>query len=156
MTLQTQAKLLRVLQDRTIQRVGGRDPISIDVRIIAATHRDLGVAMNENRFREDLFYRLNVICITLPPLRERAEDIPELVRHFLHRQSVEMGIDGRSIEDEAIEFLQHQLWPGNVRELENIVRRALLVPLGAARSRWEASVARWLVASSKGRKTTNQ
>jgi nitrogen regulation protein NR(I) len=149
MTLQTQAKLLRVLQDRTIQRVGGRDPISVDVRIIAATHRNLGVAMNENRFREDLFYRLNVICITLPPLRERAEDIPELVQHFLHWQSVEMGIDERSIEGEAIEFLQHQLWPGNVRELENIVRRSLLVArgrpitLGDVRSAMAGNVVKW-------------
>ena len=82
MTLSTQAKLLRVLQERSVQRVGGREPISVDVRIIAATHRDLRIAIKEKQFREDLFYRLNVVCITLPPLRNRPEDIPELVRYF--------------------------------------------------------------------------
>ena len=106
MTLPTQAKLLRVLQEKSIQRVGGREPISIDVRIIAATHRDLKIAIKEKQFREDLFYRLNVVCITLPPLRNRPEDIPELVRYFLRRQSVEMGIDKPSIQDEAMQFLQ--------------------------------------------------
>jgi DNA-binding NtrC family response regulator len=130
MTLPTQAKLLRVLQDRIIQRVGGRDLIPIDVRVVAATHRDLQLAIEENRFREDLFYRLNVVSITVPPLRERSEDIPALVRHFLLRLGIEMGIEKRSIQREAIEFLQHQPWPGNVRELENIVRRALLVAPG--------------------------
>jgi nitrogen regulation protein NR(I) len=130
MTVPTQAKLLRVLQDRIIQRVGGRDLIPIDVRVVAATHRDLQLAIAESRFREDLFYRLNVVSITVPPLRERSEDIPALVRHFLLRLGIEMGIENRSIQREAIEFLQHQPWPGNVRELENIVRRALLVAPG--------------------------
>ena len=130
MSMQTQAKLLRVLQDRTIRRVGGRDPISIDIRVVAATHRDLRAAMEQNRFREDLFYRLNVICITLPPLRERPMDIPELVHYFLRRQSAEMGIEEPSIQSEAMEFIRQQPWPGNVRELENIARRALLVTPG--------------------------
>ena len=130
MTLPTQAKLLRVLQERSLQRVGGREPISIDVRIIAATHRDLRIAIKEKQFREDLFYRLNVVCITLPPLRNRPEDIPELVRYFLRRQSVEMGIDKPSIQDKVMQFLQEQPWYGNVRELESALRRALLVTPG--------------------------
>ena len=130
MTLPTQAKLLRVLQEKSLQRVGGREPISIDVRIIAATHRDLKIAIREKQFREDLFYRLNVVCITLPPLRNRPEDIPELVRHFLRQQSVEMGIDKPSIQDQAMQFLQEQPWHGNVRELESALRRALLVTPG--------------------------
>jgi DNA-binding NtrC family response regulator len=130
MALPTQAKLLRVLQERSIERIGGREPISIDVRIIAATHRDLAIAMQEKQFREDLFYRLNVVCIRVPPLRERPEDITELVRYFLRRQSLEMGIQGSSIQNEAMEFLQGQPWLGNVRELESTVRRALLVTPG--------------------------
>jgi DNA-binding NtrC family response regulator len=130
MTLSTQAKLLRVLQEKTIQRVGGQRPISVDARIIAATHLNLALAIRKQEFRQDLFYRLNVICITLPPLRDRPEDIPELVRYFLHRQSIEMGIEKPSIENDAMEFLQQQPWLGNVRELENAVRRALLVTPG--------------------------
>ena len=130
MTLSTQAKLLRVLQEKTIQRVGGHEPISVDVRIIAATHRNLALAIRKQEFRQDLFYRLNVICITLPPLRNRPEDIPELVSYFLHRQSIEMGIGKPSIHNDAMEFLQQQPWLGNVRELENAVRRALLVTPG--------------------------
>jgi len=130
MTLPTQAKLLRVLQEKSLQRVGGREAISIDVRIIAATHHDLKVAIREKQFREDLFYRLNVVCITLPPLRNRPEDIPELVRYFLRQQSVEMGIDKPSIQDKAMQFLQQQPWHGNVRELESALRRALLVTPG--------------------------
>ena len=97
MPLPIQAKLLRVLEKKSLQRVGGREPILIDVRVIAATHRDLRVAIREKRFRGDLFYRLGVVCITLPALRNRPEDIPELVRYFLGRQSVEMGIDKPSI-----------------------------------------------------------
>jgi DNA-binding NtrC family response regulator len=130
MALQTQAKLLRVLQERTIRRVGGREAISIDVRVIAATHRDLAAAVREKQFREDLFYRLSVVCIRLPPLRGRVEDIPKMVRHFLGLQSAEMGIPTPPIQKEAMEFLQRQPWPGNVRELENAVRRALLVRPG--------------------------
>jgi nitrogen regulation protein NR(I) len=130
MTLQAQAKLLRVLQERTIRRLGGREAISIDVRVIAATHRDLAAAMREKQFREDLFYRLSVACIRLPPLRDRVEDIPKMVHHFLGLHSAEMGIPTPQIQKEAMEFLQGQPWPGNVRELENVVRRALLVRPG--------------------------
>ncbi len=130
MTLPTQAKLLRVLQEKSFQRVGGREPISTDVRVIAATHRNLKIAIKEKQFREDLYYRLNVVCITLPPLRNRPEDIPELVGYFLRRQSAEMGIDQPSIETKAMQFLQEQAWHGNVRELESALRRALLVTPG--------------------------
>jgi nitrogen regulation protein NR(I) len=130
MTLSTQVKLLRVLQEKTIQRVGGREPISIDVRVIAATHGKLEHAIREGRFREDLFYRLNVVSITMPPLRARTEDIPQLVKYFLNRHSVQMGITTPIIQSEAMEFLRTQPWPGNVRELESAVRRALLITPG--------------------------
>ncbi len=122
-----QAKLLRVLQEKTIQRVGGKDTIPVDVRIIAATHRDLEAAIRERHFREDLFYRLSVMTITLPPLNQRTEDIPDMVRYFLRRYAPEAGVAAPSITPEAIAFLQSQPWPGNVRELENTVRKALLL-----------------------------
>jgi DNA-binding NtrC family response regulator len=130
MTLPTQAKLLRVLQEKSLQRVGGHETISIDVRVIAATNRRLQLAIQEKQFREDLFYRLNVVCITLPPLRDRPEDIPELVRYFLHRQCVEMGIEEPLIQAQAMQYLQQLPWPGNVRELESALRRALLLTPG--------------------------
>ena len=108
MNLQLQAKLLRVLQEKTIQRVGGKETISIDVRIIAATHRDLEAAIQEKLFREDLFYRLNVVTITLPPLHERSEDIPDLARYFLRKYSQEVGVAAPSITPEAIAVLQQR------------------------------------------------
>jgi DNA-binding NtrC family response regulator len=126
MTLGTQVKLLRVLQAKTIQRLGGRDTIPVDTRVIAATHRDLETAISEKRFREDLYYRLNVVVLTLPPLRNRREDISHLVRYFLGKYGPELGNSSPSIHPEAIEFLQAQSWPGNVRELENVMRKALL------------------------------
>lgn len=126
MNLNLQAKLLRVLQEKSIQRVGGRDSVPVDVRIIAATHRDLEAAIQEQQFREDLFYRLRVVTITIPGLDERTEDIPEMVKYFLKRYSAEAGVTSPSIQPEAIAFLQSQSWPGNVRELENTVRQALL------------------------------
>jgi nitrogen regulation protein NR(I) len=127
MNLALQAKLLRVLQEKTIQRVGGKENIPIDVRIIAATHRDLEEAIEEKHFRQDLFYRLNVVTITLPPLSERIEDIPDMARYFLRKYSREAGVSAPSITAEAIALLQQQSWPGNVRELENTVRQALLL-----------------------------
>ncbi|HVK57988.1 MAG TPA: sigma-54 dependent transcriptional regulator [Candidatus Kapabacteria bacterium] len=127
MNLPLQAKLLRVLQEKTIQRVGGKESIAIDVRVIAATHRDLEGAIQERLFREDLFYRLNVVTINLPPLHERTEDIPELARYFLRKYAFEVGVAAPSITPEAITVLQQQQWPGNVRELENTVRQALLL-----------------------------
>ncbi len=130
MPLPAQVKLLRFLQERTIERVGGREIIPIDVRVLAATHRDLEAAIVAQQFREDLFYRLNVVTITLPPLRQRADDIPGLVHYFLRRHGTEFGLDDVSIQAEALRFLAEQPWPGNVRELENVVRKALLSARG--------------------------
>jgi two-component system, NtrC family, response regulator len=130
MTPGTQVKLLRVLQDKTIQRVGGKESITVDVRVIAATHRDLEAAIAEKQFREDLYYRLNVVVLTLPPLRARREDIPGLARYFLNKYGPELGHTSPSIHPEAVEFLQAQSWPGNVRELENVLRKALLTAQG--------------------------
>src|SRR5207245_1784265 len=131
MSLNTQAKLLRVLQNKTIQRVGGKDPIPVDVRVLAATHRNLEVAMQDRQFRPDLYHRLNDAVITLPPLRERRDDVPELVRFFIQRYAVELGSVSPSMPTrEAIDYLQQQPWPGNVRELRNVVRKALLLAHG--------------------------
>ncbi len=123
----TQAKLLRVLQERSIQRLGGDETIPVDVRVLAATHRDLEAAIQEREFREDLFYRLSVVTIRLPALKERAEDIPDLVRFFIRRYAGELGVENASMHPDAIAWLQTQPWPGNVRELENVVRQALIV-----------------------------
>lgn len=127
MNANLQAKLLRVLQEKTIQRVGGRENVPVDVRIIAATHRDLEAAIRERLFREDLFYRLSVVTVKLPPLKQRTEDIPDMIRYFLRRYGPEAGVTSPAITPEAITFLQSQSWPGNVRELENTVRQALLI-----------------------------
>src|SRR5689334_16771301 len=126
----TQVKLLRVLQERCVQRVGGRETVTVDVRVIAATHRDLETAMQQKQFREDLFYRLSVVVIEVPNLRERTEDIPDLVRYFLRKHGLDFDDAAPSIVPEAIQFLQAQLWPGNVRELENVIRKALLLARG--------------------------
>jgi len=123
----TQAKLLRVLQERCIQRLGDSTNVPVDVRVIAATHRDLEGAIRERDFREDLYYRLSVVTIKLPPLRERSEDIPDLVRFFIRRYARELAVELPSVHPDALAFLQHQPWPGNVRELENVVRQALLL-----------------------------
>lgn len=123
---ETQAKLLRVLQERSIQRVGGEETIPVDIRVLAATHRDLESALQERTFREDLFFRLSVVTISLPPLFERTEDIPDLVRYFIGRYAAQLGVQNPSIQPDAISLLQRQVWPGNVRELENVVRQALL------------------------------
>jgi nitrogen regulation protein NR(I) len=130
LSLSTQVKLLRVLQEKYIQRVGGNEKMSVDVRVLAATHRDLESAMKERQFREDLFYRLSGVTVTLPPLVQRTEDIPELVKYFMHRSGPELEIKSPSIQPEAIAFLQSQVWPGNVRELENVVRQSLLLARG--------------------------
>jgi nitrogen regulation protein NR(I) len=130
MTLGTQAKLLRVLQEKTLQRLGGKETIAVDVRVVAATHRDLEAAIRDKQFREDLYYRLNVVAITLPPVRNRREDIPDLVRFFLGKHGPDLGNASPSIHAEAVDFLQSQSWPGNVRELENVMRKALLAAQG--------------------------
>ncbi|HSU57344.1 MAG TPA: sigma-54 dependent transcriptional regulator, partial [Candidatus Dormibacteraeota bacterium] len=123
----TQAKLLRVLQEKCFQRLGGNELIAVDVRVLAATHRDLEAAIAEKEFREDLLYRLSVVTITLPPLKDRAEDIPELVRYFVQLYAKELNVQNPAIQPEALEWLQRQAWPGNVRELENVIRRAMLM-----------------------------
>jgi nitrogen regulation protein NR(I) len=126
----TQVKLLRVLQQQTFQRVGGAEVISVDVRIIAATHRNLEAMIREGKFREDLFHRLNVVCLQLPSLRERREDIPVLVQHFLRKYAGDFGIESPTISPDAVAALQADSWPGNVRELENVIRRLLLAARG--------------------------
>jgi len=125
MPAELQTKLLRALQERTIERVGGHESIRIDVRVLAATNRDLETMMREGRFREDLFYRLNVVALTLPPLRERRRDIPLLVDHFLAKYASELG--ERGVAPEALDRLVGHEWPGNVRELENVVQRAMVM-----------------------------
>ncbi len=125
-----QVMLLRVLQERTIERVGGSEPIPIDVRVIAATHRDLKSSLGDGRFRSDLFFRLNVFPIPVPPLRQRRDDIPDLVRHFLHHFSRRLGKPVSRIGVESLRLLLGYDWPGNVRELENIVERAMIVTAG--------------------------
>ncbi len=127
MTPGTQVKLARVLQEKCLQRLGGKENIPLDVRVIAATHRDLETAIQRREFREDLYYRLNVVVIALPPLRQRREDIAELARYFLQKHGPALGNAQPSIQAEAVEFLQAQPWPGNVRQLENAVRKALLL-----------------------------
>ena len=130
LSLSTQVKLLRVVQEKYIQRVGGNEKVPVDVRVLAATHRDLETAIRDRQFREDLLYRLSAVTITLPPLSERTEDIPQLVKYALLRAAAEMDIQSPSIQPEAIAFLQNQAWPGNVRELENVVRQSLLLARG--------------------------
>jgi nitrogen regulation protein NR(I) len=132
MSINTQAKLLRVLQEKSIQRVGGKEIIPTDARIIAATHRDLDAAINAKEFREDLYYRLNVLAITIPPLRQRSDDVPDLTRYFLMRYAVEFNVEIPAIHPDAICFLTEQSWPGNVRELENAIRKAFALARGYA------------------------
>src|SRR5881227_2445952 len=130
MTMDTQAKILRVLQDRKFMHLGGIQEIQVDVRIIAATNADLKQHVREGKFREDLFYRLNVISIDLPPLRQRKEDIPSLVDFFLSRYSEENERPRRHITTEALRPLLAYSWPGNVRELENVIERAVVLSSG--------------------------
>ena len=125
MPSELQTKLLRALQERTIERVGGQESLRIDVRVLAATNRDLETMMREGRFREDLFYRLNVVTVTLPPLRERRRDVPLLVEHLLAKYATELG--ERGVAPEALDRLVGHDWPGNVRELENVVQRAMVM-----------------------------
>ena len=130
MSAELQTKLLRFLQEREFDRVGGRDPIRVDVRIVAATNRDLESAVKDGRFREDLYHRLNVIAITLPPLRERAEDIGALAEHFLRRFAAESKKHCTILENEALAKLTAYHWPGNVRELANVIERAVVLGSG--------------------------
>jgi DNA-binding NtrC family response regulator len=131
MSLETQAKILRVLQDRKFMHLGGVQEVQVDVRVIAATNVDLKKLVQEGRFREDLYYRLNVITIELPPLRSRREDIPLLVEHFLHKFCAENGQPPKHVSTDALRPLMDYDWPGNVRELENVVERAVVLSSGA-------------------------
>jgi two-component system, NtrC family, nitrogen regulation response regulator NtrX len=130
MSLSAQAKLLRVLQEGVVGRIGGSKPIKVDVRVLAATNKDLDAEIAESRFREDLLYRLNVVPIDVPPLRERAEDIPALVAFFAEQLASSAGVPGRKFADDAVRRLQSRVWPGNIRELRNAVERALILASG--------------------------
>jgi two-component system response regulator AtoC len=127
LNLTTQAKLLRALQEKKIERIGGTESIKVDGRIIAATHQDLKKAVREGSFREDLYYRLNVVLINLPPLRERKDDIPLLIEHFLHRYSSESQGRLKYVPLKTLDLLIRYNWPGNVRELENVIERAVVM-----------------------------
>jgi transcriptional regulator with PAS, ATPase and Fis domain len=122
-----QAKLLRVIQEREIERVGGGKPIPVDVRIISTTNRELSKEIEEGRFREDLFYRLNVVPLYLPTIAERREDIPLLVRHFVLKYSKDNGIPIKGVSEKAMKMLTQRDWPGNVREIENCIERAVVM-----------------------------
>ncbi len=122
-----QVKLLRVLQEREFERLGSNKTRQIDVRVLAATNADLRAALESGEFREDLFYRLNVVPINMPPLRERREDIPALAEHFIREYAAELGSPVTSISDEALRFLARHRWPGNVRELQNVIERSLVL-----------------------------
>jgi len=130
--VETQAKLLRVIQEREFMRLGGTENIKVDVRILAATNSDLRKMVVDGRFREDLFYRLNVITLTLPPLRERKEDIPQLADHFLRKFCAENSREGLQFTPDALKVMMDYSWPGNVRELENAVERAVVLSSGAS------------------------
>jgi transcriptional regulator with PAS, ATPase and Fis domain len=126
----TQAKLLRVLQEREFRRVGGTRPIRVDVRVIASTNRDLEEAIAAGDFRQDLYFRIKVVEVVLPPLRERLEDIPELCAHFLGQVAGEMGRPTPEVSDETLALLRRHRWPGNIRELRNVLERAMVLGVG--------------------------
>jgi len=127
MALEAQTRLLRVLQEREVVRVGGRDAVKVDVRVIAATHRDLHAMVAEGKFREDLLYRLNVVPVRLPALRERRADLPALVSHFVQRHAQRHKLTPLEPNAEAWAWMRQHAWPGNVRELENWVERAVIL-----------------------------
>ena len=135
MTAPLQAKLLRVLQEREVEPLGAERPEHVDVRVIAATNRDLAQLVDEGRFREDLYYRLNVIPIAVPPLRERPGDIPILAEHFVHKHAARCGRPIRTLEADAVAELLRYDWPGNVRELENTIERAVVLATGPTLTR---------------------
>jgi len=130
MSLSAQSKLLRVLQEGVVTRIGGSKPIQVDVRVLAATNKDLDIEIAEGRFREDLLYRLNVVPIDVPALRERTEDIPALVAFFAEQLASSAGVPGRKFADDAVRRLKSRSWPGNIRELRNAVERALILASG--------------------------
>ena len=127
----TQAKILRVIESSEFSRIGGAQPIKVDVRLIAATNRDLHQGMRDGTFRSDLYYRLNVVSVHLPPLRDRREDVPLLIKHFLRAKSRDLGIPEKSFTTDALDLMLGYSWPGNVRELENVIERTLVLSLGS-------------------------
>jgi DNA-binding NtrC family response regulator len=151
MALTTQSKLLRLLEDRHIEPIGGRRPVPVDVRIIAATNRDLEGAIADGRFRSDLFYRLNVVPLVLPPLRDRLDDVPLLCSYFLDRLTRELGIRNLGLTPEACELLATHHWPGNVRELANAMEQCLIFSRGRRIGAEEVSA---LVLGLEGSDTT--
>jgi DNA-binding NtrC family response regulator len=130
MRLDLQSKLLRVIQEQEFERVGGTQAIKVDVRLVATTNRDLKAEVDAGKFRSDLYYRLNVVPIRTPPLRERVEDIPRLVHHFVHRMAENLGTPVPGIAPETVQLLQRFSWPGNVRELANPIERAVILCRG--------------------------
>jgi DNA-binding NtrC family response regulator len=132
MAPETQAKVLRVLQERSLERVGGTQPIEVDVRVVAATHRDLEAEVRSGRFREDLYYRLKVVELDLPPLRERSEDVPALAERFLDQVAERLGRQKKKLTDQALIGLTRYPWPGNVRELRNVIEQATVLAPGDA------------------------
>jgi len=132
MPLETQGKIVRVLQEQTFERVGGQKSVEVDVRVIASTNQDLPQQIRQGNFREDLFYRLNVVPIRVPALRERREDIPILARHFMTRSAELAGLPPRTLSDDAVAGLQAYEWPGNVRQLRNVVDWILIMAPGEA------------------------
>jgi DNA-binding NtrC family response regulator len=127
LSMETQVKLLRVIEEKTITRVGGNETVSVDIRIVAATNKDLEKEITRGSFRQDLYFRLNVFFISLPPLRERREDIPLLIDHFIEKYCQKLPATATSISKQAVHLLQSYDWPGNIRELENAIHRALIV-----------------------------
>ena len=130
MSLSAQAKVLRVLQDNVVTRIGGAKPVTVDVRVLAATNKNVEEEIAAGRFREDLFYRLNVVPMAVPPLRERREDIPLLIAHFMNVLTEREGVPPRGIDAEAVKRLAELEWPGNVRELRNTIERLLILAAG--------------------------
>ncbi len=130
MDLRLQAKLLRAIQEREIDRVGGNSPVKVDIRVLATSNRDLEDEVRAKRFREDLYYRLNVVCVRMPPLRDRPADIIPLVEHFAKKYSASNGLPDRQLSSEAMGLLMAHMWRGNVRELENTIHRAVLMARG--------------------------
>lgn len=133
MPLETQGKIVRVLQEQSFERVGGNRTVEVDVRVVAATNRDLPQLISEGRFREDLYYRLNVVPLEVPALRDRREDIPALVKHFMERASKATGLPSREVSDDALAALQAHEWPGNVRQLRNVIDWILIMAVGDPR-----------------------
>jgi nitrogen regulation protein NR(I) len=153
MPFSIQAKILRLLQEKSIERLGGRSPIPVDVRVLAATNRDLEAALSEGRFREDLYYRLKVVTLNLPPLRGRYGDVKMLAEYFLKRHAREMNMDSPGITNEALNIMNNYPWPGNVRELGNTIQKALIFSRGAPISAEEVSQA--IAGENASRKTNS-